>query len=333
MLPVLWLGLLVAATAVGGCESAKRSPVPSPTSGAVAPSRSPRLPTPVPTPVLPSPGPTAAASQAATTGTLLLRLTNCSDTCGPDAGTTLLDDGRLIWASPEGTVLQGQLTDAAMVTVREAIEATPELAGPGEYQAIPRQGAEPTPRGRTLYRFEVHLATGDVVVTSGNPSDFDDEQEKWIIPPEMRALGELARRFGDPVKWLGPAAFADGPEPYAAARYLVLIELYEDLGDSGSFPVDVDDVEWPFGGPIEAAGSPVGPAEDGLAPRCLIVDAETAEAMRKAEAAAGAPRNLRTWFTTVPYAWKRADGFVHVSTTQLLPHEDGPCATLVLSEP
>ena len=328
--PVL---LAFVALPAAGCDS-RSSSSPSPTLALVAsPSREPsaRLPTPVPT-VLAS-GSEPRESEPAPSGALLLRLTTCDDACGPTAGTTVLQDGRIIWGSADEVVVESHLTAAGLATIREAIDTTPPLAMHASYVATLKPGAEPIPHGVASHRFDVVHAASEAIVTSWDPDSLEDQRDSWLFPPEMETLDALASQLADPVAWLGQDAFEAGPRRYEPDRHLVVVDLFPDVGEAGEFAADVDDVEWPFGRPIEVAGDAIGPGEDGLPPRCLILSADDASAMRAAESAAGEDRDLQAWVAIVAYDWRRADGFVQVTTVQLLPHEQGACADLVVTPP
>ena len=329
--PIVLFALLFVAAACTGLTSPSPSPADSPLA---SPASSQRLPTPVPTPVGPSIEPSPEASVAPPTGRLLLRLTTCSHTCDALPGTTFLDDGRLLWEAPDGSgqVLQAQLTESGTATVRAAIEAAPALSKDGDYKAKLKPGAEPIPPGVGSFRFDVQWAAGPVVVTSWDPASLSDQLDAWIIPAEMSQLADLAARLADPVAWLGVGAFAAPPVRYVPTRVLVRVDLFPDVGDVDGVAADVDDVEWPFGGPIEQAGEPI-KGEDAPAPRCVILDAADAATRRAAEQDAGASRDTRLWESIVDYGWDRADGFVQVTVRQLLPHQTGTCEELLLDAP
>lgn len=295
-------------------------------------------PTPVPTPILPTPVPTPAVSEApspspADAGTrLVIRLSSCSHTCGPEPGTSIYADGRVIWADQFLRPLEGRLTPAALQRVRDELAETGILEESGGYPAQLRPGAEPVPRGLTLHRFERDLDGGRVVVTSGDTGDFVDEPDLWIIPSEMVVLTDLAQRLRDPLAWLRPAAFLEPASPYAAERYIVVIDLFPDAGADG-LDVDVDEVAWPIGAPIESVGVPFDPIEEGLESRCLIIDRSVAEDLAAAEARSGAgARDLSQWGSSLEYGWARAAGAVAVTTIPLLPHETGTCAEILVPE-
>lgn len=314
---------LILVAFAAACTPTRPSPSPTGPAPTTAPSASPNLPTPVPTvPATPAPTP----SEAAPTIGLVVRLTTCSHTCGPTPGTTILDDGRIIWEEFENRATESRLTPEALQGVIDAL-AIPELDADDDYQAELRPGAEPAGRGATLHRLEVLRGDRRVVVTFGDPASYADEPNLWIIPPEMTVLGTIANQLQDPVAWLGQASFAQGPHAYEPDRYLVLIDLFPKVGDDLGFDADIDDVVWPFGGPIEGAGEPV-EAAGGFGSRCLLLTAELAEAVIAAEETAGAHRQRRLWLSTVEYRWQRADGFVQVSMVPVLPYDQGSCVDL-----
>jgi hypothetical protein len=312
---------LITILVAAACTLSPRTPTPGP--GSQVPSASPSLPTPVPTNPSTAAPPTDEPPAAVV---LLVRLTSCSHACGPTPGTTILDDGRIIWEAIENRATESRLTPDALQRVTDAV-AVPELDANGDYQAELRPGAEPAGRGATLYRLEVTRGGARVVVTFGDPAAYADEPDLWIIPPGMTTLAEIATELQNPVVWLGEASFAEDPHEYVADRYLVLIDLFPKVGDEPGFDVDVDDVRWPFAGPIEGAGDPVESA-GGFGSRCLIMNADVAEALIAAEAAAGAHRQRHRWLSTVEYRWKRADGFVQVKMLPVLAHEHGSCIDL-----
>lgn len=324
--------LLIAA----GCDARTASPSAQPQAtassptGTGSPAASGRLPTPVPTPVPGSGGPLPTATAVAAEARLVIRLSSCGDTCEASAGTTVLDDGRVVWEASDGSgrVLEAQLSDVALARVRAAIQGEHALDTAGDFRAVLRPGGVAIPHGLSSLRFEVGSGASRVVVTSWDPDSLADQREQWRIPAQMDALGGFADQLRDPVGWLGAGAFATQPRPYASDRFLVVIDLFGDVGDTGSFPADADDVDWPFGNPIETAGEPVA-GEESLATRCLILDGDGAAALRAAERTAGSRRPAGAWFSTAEYNWHRADGFLQLSLRQLLPHEQGTCRDLV----
>lgn len=323
--PVLLLALIASACSPN-ISPAPPSPSPNPT-----PAPTTRLPTPVPT-LVATPGPTGT-SVAPASGALLVRLTGCSHTCGPEPGTTILDDGRVIWQDAELRPIEAQLTPDALQQVRDEISSGGVLELEADVQAELRPGAEPIGRGVSLYRFERMDGDRRIVVTSGDPRDYADQAELWIIPPSMPLLADLADKLRDPVAWLGVASFTGPARPYEPDHYLVLIELYPEVGGASDFEADVDNVPWPFGAPIESAGEPVDVGGARIGSRCLVIDAGEAADTVAAEKGVGARRNLGAWLSSVEYGWERANGFVLVSMTPVLPHQSGTCAELVATDP
>ena len=295
------------------------------------PAQTPLLPTPVPTPVE-TPGP-SATSIAPASGVLLVRLTGCRHTCGPEPGTTILDDGRVIWQDAELRPIEAQLTPEALQQVRDEIARAGVLDADADVQAELRPGAEPVGHGVSLDRFERMDGDRRIVVTSGDPRDYADQAELWIIPPSMPILADLADKLRDPVAWLGAASFSGPAQSYEPDHFLVVIELYPEVGGASDFETDVDDVPWPFGAPIEGAGEPVDGGGAGIGSRCHVIDAGEAAETVAAEKGVGARRNLGAWLSSVEYGWKRANGFVLVSMTPVLPHQTGTCSELVAADP
>ena len=202
---------LISVALAAACTPARPSPSPS----VAPPGATPRLPTPVPTvPVTPAP---TGTPEPLPTG-LVVRLTSCSHTCGPTPGTTVLDDGRIIWEDLENRATESRLTPEALQQVIDAL-AVPELDADGDYQAELRPGAEPVGRGATLFRLEVLRGDRRVVVTFGDPESYADEPDLWVIPPEMAILAGIANELRDPVAWLGQASFAEDPHAYEPDRY------------------------------------------------------------------------------------------------------------------
>lgn len=323
--PLLLLALIAAAC------SPSTSPAPSSPSPSPTPARTPPLPTPVPTPV-DTPLPTAT-SVAPASGVLLVRLTGCSHTCGPEPGTTILDDGRVIWQDAELRPIEAQLTPEVLQRVRDEIAAADVLDTDADVQAELRPGAEPIGHGVSLYRFERMDGERRIVVTSGDPRDYADQAELWIIPPAMPILAGLADDLLDPVAWLSADAFTGPARAYEPDHYLVLIELYPQVGGASDFEADVDDVLWPFGAPIEGAGEPVDVGGAGIGSRCLVIGADEAAETAAAEKGMGSRRDLGTWLSSVEYGWERANGFVVLSMTPVLPHQTGTCSELVAADP
>ena len=315
---------LILVATLAACTPTIPSPTPAPATP--SPTASPRLPTPVPT-VFSSPEPTQPVEPDP--AELVVRLTSCGHTCGPEPGTTVLADGRVIWSDPLGRPIAATLTPEALQRIRDELDASGVLETSADYQAKLRPGATPVGHGATLHRFERVLDRRLVVVTSGDPGDYADQPRAWIVPPEMTTVARLVEKLRDPLAWLGQDAFSEPASPYEPERYLVVVDLYPDVGAGSGEDPDVDEVRWPFGEPIEAVGEAAHTDGGGLGTRCLVVDAAVARATVAAERDAGGKRDLKGWLSAVEYDWRRGDGFVDISMTPLLPHETGSCVDLM----
>jgi hypothetical protein len=328
--------LLVTALLLAACDAAQPSLAPTVTSAATA---SPRLPTPVPTPfVTPAPTPSEVpGTEPPARADLVLRMTTCSDTCGPNAGTTILADGRIIYELPgaEGIapqVLQSHLAAGAMRQVRETIDGVEALRRTATYDATVRPGAEPTPHGFRAYLFEVGAGKAGVRVSTVDPRSLGDEENLWIIPAEARELAAFSDLVADPLTWLGDDAFDEPARAYIPPGYILKTEAFPGIGVDET-QVELDDVDWPLAGPLEGLGEPL-PAEPGERPaRCLLIDQPTGAALIAAERAAGVDRHLGEWSGTIMYNWRRANGWVDVTLMPLLPYQSGSCVELLALEP
>ncbi len=88
----------------------------------------------------------------------------------------------------------------------------------------------------------------------------DEEEALYMVAsPERRALDELALHLTDLEAWLGPAAWAEPvAKPYVGSSYLFWLTP---AGDTPPPEVDAPSVTgaaWPFDGPIDQFGDPVG---------------------------------------------------------------------------
>jgi len=275
---------------------------------------------PAATPISPAPG--------AIVG-LIVRLTWCQDTCPSNPGTTVLDDGRVIWRTEAGWV-ERRLTAAGLAWLRGLLDQTGALDASGDYSAQLRPGAEPMPRGVTAYVF--HLVRGPlgVKVTTGEPEDYESEPGLWIIPPEMTVLAPVARSLQDPAASFPADAWAGPSAPFLPPSYLLLISARPGAGARPELPTDVDDVAWPFTTPLDQLGSPY--LTGGEVPehdRCLPISADLAQEIAAAEAASGRPRGLDVTLFELGYRWARGDGFVTVSTQWLMPDQPWSCSASI----
>jgi hypothetical protein len=258
-------------------------------------------------------------------------MTNFGDTGSSGPGTTILDDGRIIWSKDPAKAIESRLGSDALARVQHRVETTAALDHSANYFPERRPGPEPPGHGVSGYRFELLRDGRSIVVTASDPRSFAGEEAYWVIPPEMDALAKLADRLNDPVAWLGSDGFVEAKRPYEADRFLVRIHLYRS-GSLGADP-DVDDVDWPFGAPIENAGVAFDSGAEGVESRCLIIDGSVASLTVEAELATGVSRDLHVWDSSLDYDWPRIGGAVTVEMTALLPYQTGSCAQLATTAP
>lgn len=324
-------GLLVLLTTplgcAGGLEPGSSAPTLLPSGGATAvpsapdPTQAPASPTAVP--------PTEAPTSVSASEGLVIHLTTCGHTGCFGPGTTILEDGRIIWSDNWERPIESRLTPEALATVQAKLESIDALHANGTYVAELRPGAEPFGHGVNSFGFDLVRDGERITVSAWDVGSFEGEEELWVIPREMHELTRLAHRLVDPTAWLGPDAFEEPIRPYRAEWFLVEIHLYRGVG--GSIP-DVDSVRWPFGEPIESLGVPYEAGGDPDS-RCLLVDATTAALAVEAELSAGVQREVRYWSSEIEYEWPRVGGSVTVKLTHLLPYESGNCAELATSLP
>jgi hypothetical protein len=307
------------------------SPIlPNPTSPATPP-ESTLLPSPLTTetPATAAPSPTGSAPPELPG--LIVHLTDFGDTGSFGAGTTILDDGRIIWTDRTGRVIESRLAPSALVKAQAELDSSGVLDRSASYSAKLRPGATPPGHGVGGYEFELVREGRRVVVDTEDPRSFAGEERFWVIPPPMDLLAAVADRLNDPAAWLGPDGFLESKRQYRPDRFLLEIFLYR-TGALGTEP-DVDDVAWPFGKPIENVGAVYNPGFEGPESRCLLVDATTESMVTAAELAAGVARDAGAWKTSIDYAWSRMDGSVTVQLTQVLPYETGSCGELATTPP
>lgn len=291
----------------------------------------------------PPPETTPWASPAQGTSRLLLRMQTCDDVCVEMPGTTILEDGRVIWLADwpgfrRGRgLLERRLTAEGLQLVRESIDATGLLDTGGTYEPV-RTSAADTGHGFKTYTFQRQTENGIVKVATVDPDVFDadnrDAPGTWAIPEASRTLSDLGRRVEVPMAWLPETAWAEPVHAFVPTAYLLVIEVAppEDGGLPGG--LDVDAVRWPFPQPLSELGTTF--TVDGrLAERssCLPITLETAAAMSAAEAQVqpfdedlGAMgRDLHAPFEQQTYGWARGPGQVTVTTRILLPDQPLSC--------
>jgi hypothetical protein len=317
--------LLAACARTGATPSAAPSGTQTPTGQ--TPSQLPvgQLPTGEPPPTdLATPGADGPSA-------LVIRVVSCNDVCGPNPGTTILSDGRVIWVSegPAGGILvERTLSSSGLQRVRDAMDATGLLEADGSYGPTLRPGADPPGHGTISHVFRVPRGDGFVRVYTDDPVTFDGDNELlgdlWNIPQETRVLSDLATKVGDIEAWLPADAWVDAQRPHEAEAYLLIVTA-ERSGDLPPYP-DVDQVRWPFPGPIDAVG--LAYMEQGAIvanSRCLPISRAVAAALAAAERVVGHERPMTGPYSDVSYAWARGPGSVNVALRQLLPDQPLTC--------
>jgi hypothetical protein len=313
---------------VAGCAAGTATTTPRVTTSTSPPPATPAPAltlAPEPTQVVtaqPSPKPSGVAD-------LVVRLTWDSDVVVPIPGTTILGDGRVIWSQGE-TIVERRLTEAGLAWVRARLDEPGLFHGNGSYGATLRPGATPDARGVTTYAFRLESGGTQVKVVSFDPGDFTPPAA-WVTTPEMQVLADLAHGLQDPEAWIDPAMWGAPAERFEALAYLVIVDLASGPPAGGRYPTDIEDVAWPFAGPITEAGGPF--RQGGRIvenQRCLVATAEQVRAMADAEAVAGRSvghsRDLDGWEADLGYRWDTANGSIVVTTRPLLPYQSLDCS-------
>jgi hypothetical protein len=258
---------------------------------------------------------------------LVVRLTWVSDVMVSIPGTTILDDGRVIWAGGEGgnRLSERRLTEAGLAWVRARLDETGLLSAGRSYRANLKPGAVPDPRGATSYLFQLEREGTRVAVDSGDPGDLTPPAA-WVIPPELQVLTGLARDLQDPVAWIEPAMWAGPAEPFKAQSYLLIVDTKGSPPGQGQFDTDISDITWPLQDPIAKVGASFRRGAQVVEDqRCLVVSADVAASLAGAEKAVGRSRDLGAWLVELPYRWDAAHGNIVIATQPLLPYQSPDC--------
>jgi len=175
---------------------------------------------------------------------------------------TITADGRVVLGSSDLSFpgLVRQLSPSGFAQVQREVLDLPVLQESAHY-VLERLPNTPDPPGHGLCgnRFTLGEGTGKVEVT-GVGWLYQEEGVYWVPSPERHALEELAIHLLDVETWLGPGAWS---EPIAR-RYVASSYLFW-LSPQGGLPSPPDvnapvvtGAGWPFAGPIEQFGEPVG---------------------------------------------------------------------------
>ncbi len=200
--------------------------------------------------------------------------------------TTVLEDGRVVWRTDDGTYVVRQLTPDSLADFRERVRSTGLFEQSGRFEVERLPGAEPPGHGACLWGFTWSEGGGEAVEVSSVNWQGDEEEETYYQPaPERRTLDELARQLMDPEAWYDDAGWVQ-PEavPFEPHQYLVLASVTLPQFATEGAP-DFDDISWPFDAPPDQFGVEFGFGDPPT--RCDVVDAAAAEALAEELAATG----------------------------------------------
>jgi len=216
------------------------------------------------------------------TSSLLLRLERACDAVELDtfdwrpAEVALSADGRFVFL---GVVVR-ELSPSGFAQVRRDALELGLLQTSATYDLERRPDAPEGPgHGACVNRFTLGDGPDKIVVKAANWQG-DEEEALYLLPsPERKALDALALHLLDAGAWLGPSGWSDPASRYVSGSYRFAI-----IANDGPTPSYVDappvaGAPWPFAGPIERFGEPVG------AERCGYLDLgqafETLRVMRQ----------------------------------------------------
>jgi hypothetical protein len=200
--------------------------------------------------------------------------------------TTVLEDGRVIWRTDDGTILVRQLTPGSLDDFGERVRSTGLFEQSATYELERLPGAEPPGHGVCLWSFAFTDDDGETVEVSSVNWQGDQEEETYYQPaPERRALDDLAQHLLDPAAWYGDEGWVQPDAiPFEPDEYMVLASVtVPQLATEGA--PDFDEISWPFDAPPDEFGVDFGFADPPT--RCDVADAETIEALADELMAAG----------------------------------------------
>ena len=214
------------------------------------------------------------------TSTLLLRYQRDCDVSPREMGgvpvwppdLTLTADGRLVTWGGGGRLGTGtfrlvvrQLSPSGLARFQRDVLDLPALQASADYVLERISGSpEPPGHGVCVSGFTLGEGTARVEVTAVGWLG-QEEGVYWIPSPERRALDELAAHLEEVEVWLGAAAWSEPiARPYVSSSYLLWLEPPNDPPPpSGVSAPSVIGAAWPFDGPIDQFGEPVGQARCG----------------------------------------------------------------------
>jgi len=178
----------------------------------------------------------------------------------PDLSVTA--DGRVVLGWPSSLVRQ--LSPSGLAQLQRDVLDLPLLHQTADYDVehLPNAPDVGPPHEVGFNTFTLGEGTAQVVVTAVAWLG-EEDGVYWVPSPERRVLEELAIHLLDLEAWLGPAAWSEPvARPYVSGSYLFWLEPPSDT-PAGLDAPSVTGAAWPFEGPIEQIGDPVGQARCG----------------------------------------------------------------------
>jgi len=220
----------------------------------------------------------AVPAEPATSGLLLRFQRNCDSSPREPGGIpvwppdlTLPADGRIVMWSGGGRLGTGtyrlavrQLSPSGLAQFQRDVLDLPALQESADYvlELMPNSPESPG-HGVCIGRFTLGEGTARVEVSAVGWLG-SEEGVYWVPSPERRALDELAIHLEEVEVWLGAAAWSEPvARRYVSSSYLFWLEPPSDTPPPGVDAPLVTGTAWPFAGPIEQFGEPVGQARCG----------------------------------------------------------------------
>jgi hypothetical protein len=175
---------------------------------------------------------------------------------------SLTADGRVLlgWTSS----LVRQLSPSGLAQMQRDVVDLPLLQRSADYDVehLPDAPDVGPPHEVGFNTFTLGEGTVRTVVTAVAWLG-EEDGVYWVPSPERRVLEELAVHLLDIEAWLGPAAWSEPvARRYVSGSYLFWLESPSDPPAGVDAP-SVTGAAWPFEGPIEQFGNPVGQARCG----------------------------------------------------------------------
>jgi len=285
----------------------------------------------------PTSAPSATAEPSASEGTAILPtgpgelLFNFTFACHISPlvsvpATTVLEDGRVIWADERNLYRVRQLSTTGLEQLRSEIETTGLFENSADYVLERREDA-PEPPGHGLCIWSFVWSNGEAPSVEVNSVGWlgDEEEETYYEPaPERKQLDAIAMQLRDPEAWFADESDWLQPtsELFSPEQYLVLAAVYPpEVGTEGA--PDFDSVTWPFEATPDAFGEPV--SEQSLH-RCAVAEAADVEQLSAELAAAGLEQfidPLSGAMVTLPWATREAA--VEVTIWHVMPDGTPTC--------